>query len=184
MPPPSTPPSPRCSIAICWLSQFQEKLPEGGALRAAVSRSPTVMFTRQLATMVDAGLAMVQSLQGWLSRPKQSDARYSKTFAPGSKVAIASRSALQTSEGFQPSLHRHGRGGRKKAVCWRKSARLAVYLENTARLRKKVKSAMMYPTVVTFVAIAITIFLLIKVIPVFGDIYSGFGAKLPGPTSS
>ena len=61
-------------------------------------------------------------------------------------------------------------------------ARLATYLENTARLRKKVKSAMMYPTVVTFVAIAITIFLLVKVIPVFGDIYTGFGAKLPAPT--
>src|SRR6185369_15746987 len=61
-------------------------------------------------------------------------------------------------------------------------ARLATYLENTARLRKKVKSAMMYPTVVTVVAIGITIFLMVKVVPVFGDIYSGFGAKLPGPT--
>ena len=61
-------------------------------------------------------------------------------------------------------------------------ARLAVYLENTARLRKKIKSAMMYPTVVTVVAIGITIFLLVKVIPVFGDIYKGFNATLPGPT--
>jgi type IV pilus assembly protein PilC len=41
---------------------------------------------------------------------------------------------------------------------------------------------MMYPTVVTVVAIGITIFLLVKVIPVFADIYSGFGAELPGPT--
>jgi type IV pilus assembly protein PilC len=41
---------------------------------------------------------------------------------------------------------------------------------------------MMYPTVVTVVAIGITIFLLVKVIPVFGDIYKGFGADLPGPT--
>ena len=47
-------------------------------------------------------------------------------------------------------------------------ARLATYLENTARLRKKVKSAIMYPTVVTIVAIVITIFLLVKVVPVFG----------------
>jgi type IV pilus assembly protein PilC len=61
-------------------------------------------------------------------------------------------------------------------------ARLATYLENTARLRKKVKSAMMYPTIVTIVAIGITIFLLVKVIPVFADIYSGFGAQLPAPT--
>ena len=61
-------------------------------------------------------------------------------------------------------------------------ARLATYLENTARLRRKIKSAMMYPTVVTVVAILITTFLLIKVIPVFGEIYSSFSAKLPGPT--
>src|SRR5690348_4253033 len=61
-------------------------------------------------------------------------------------------------------------------------ARLAVYLENAARLRKKVKSAMMYPTVVSIVAILITIFLLIKVVPVFGEIFNSFGAQLPAPT--
>src|SRR5207344_2353477 len=47
---------------------------------------------------------------------------------------------------------------------------------------KKVKSAMMYPAVVSVVAILITIFLLVKVVPVFGEIFSSFGAKLPGPT--
>src|SRR4029079_18006222 len=56
------------------------------------------------------------------------------------------------------------------------------YLENAARLRKKVKSAMMYPTVVTVVAILITIFLLVKVVPVFGEIFASFGAALPAPT--
>jgi type IV pilus assembly protein PilC len=61
-------------------------------------------------------------------------------------------------------------------------ARLATYLENSARLRKKVKSAIMYPIAVTIVAIGITIFLLVKVVPVFGDIFSSFGANLPAPT--
>src|SRR5437660_7304823 len=61
-------------------------------------------------------------------------------------------------------------------------SRLATYLENTARLRKKVKSAMMYPVIVTTVAIGITVFLLVKVVPVFGEVYKGFGQKLPGPT--
>jgi type IV pilus assembly protein PilC len=61
-------------------------------------------------------------------------------------------------------------------------ARLATYLENAARLRKKVKSAMMYPVVVTIVAILITIFLLVKVVPVFGEIFASFGSKLPAPT--
>jgi type IV pilus assembly protein PilC len=61
-------------------------------------------------------------------------------------------------------------------------ARLATYLENAARLRRKVKSAMMYPTVVTVVAILITCFLLVKVVPVFAEVFSSFGAKLPTPT--
>jgi type IV pilus assembly protein PilC len=61
-------------------------------------------------------------------------------------------------------------------------SRLATYLENTERLRKKVKTALMYPTVVTVVAIVITVFLLVRVIPTFKEIYSGFGAKLPTPT--
>jgi type IV pilus assembly protein PilC len=60
--------------------------------------------------------------------------------------------------------------------------RLATYMENTARLRRKVKTALMYPIAVIVVSISITIFLLVKVIPVFKDIYSGFGAELPAPT--
>src|SRR5205085_8706821 len=58
-------------------------------------------------------------------------------------------------------------------------ARLATYLENTARLRRKVKSACMYPTVVTVVGMGMTIFLLVKVVRVFGEVYKGFGSKLP-----
>jgi type IV pilus assembly protein PilC len=61
-------------------------------------------------------------------------------------------------------------------------SRLATYLENTARLRKKVKSACMYPIVVSVVAVGITIFLLVKVVPVFGGIYTSMGGKLPTPT--
>jgi type IV pilus assembly protein PilC len=61
-------------------------------------------------------------------------------------------------------------------------ARLAVYLENTARLRKKVKSAMMYPTVVCVAALVVTMLLLVKVVPVFGEIFTNFKATLPAPT--
>jgi type IV pilus assembly protein PilC len=61
-------------------------------------------------------------------------------------------------------------------------SRVATHLESVARLRRKVKSAMMYPTVVVVVAFSITVFLLVKVVPVFGDIYAGFRGKLPLPT--
>ena len=63
-----------------------------------------------------------------------------------------------------------------------RKALMATYLEKAERLRKKVKTAMMYPSAVTIVAISITVFLLVKVVPTFKDIYSGFGAQLPGPT--
>jgi len=60
--------------------------------------------------------------------------------------------------------------------------RLASYLEATARLKKKVKSAMSYPTIVCGIAVCIALFLIIKVIPIFADIYKDFNAKLPAPT--
>ncbi|HQM53746.1 MAG TPA: type II secretion system F family protein, partial [bacterium] len=60
--------------------------------------------------------------------------------------------------------------------------RIAKYLESARALQKKVKSAMMYPLVVSVMALIITIVLLVKVIPVFGTIFSSFGAELPLPT--
>jgi type IV pilus assembly protein PilC len=59
---------------------------------------------------------------------------------------------------------------------------VAVYLEKTASLQRKVKSAVIYPAVVSVVAIGITVFLMLKVVPVFKDIFDGFGADLPLPT--
>jgi type IV pilus assembly protein PilC len=60
--------------------------------------------------------------------------------------------------------------------------RLAGFLESSARLRKKIKSAMTYPVIVICIAFLITTFLIVRVVPVFGEIFKDFGAKLPGPT--
>jgi type IV pilus assembly protein PilC len=60
--------------------------------------------------------------------------------------------------------------------------RVATYLEKTSALQKKIKSAMIYPSVVTSMAIAITLVMILKVIPVFEDMFAGFGAALPAPT--
>jgi type IV pilus assembly protein PilC len=102
-------------------------------------------------------------------------------------------SRVEAGESFSEALTRHPKSfnrlyvsmvgaGEKGGLLAEILGRLATYLENTARLRKKVKMALMYPTVVTVVAIGITIFLLVRVIPTFKEVYSGFGAKLPGPT--
>ena len=164
---------------------IQEKVGKKGRTSGGrVALTDLVIFTRQLATMIDAGLAMVQSLQALAEQP------------PNKVMRDVIRDVCTRVEGgdsFSEALQKHPKAFSRLYVCMVAAgekggllaeilARLATYLESTARLRKKVKSAMMYPTVVTVVAILITIFLLVKVVPVFGDVFQNFGAKLPAPT--
>ncbi|MCX6903715.1 MAG: type II secretion system F family protein [Verrucomicrobia bacterium] len=151
-----------------------------------VALADLVVFTRQLATMIDAGLAMVQSLQ---TLAEQTTNKVMRDVIKDVCVRV------ESGDSFSEALQKHPKvfnrlyvcmvgAGEKGGLLAEILARLATYLENTARLRKKVKSACMYPIVVTIVALAITVFLLVKVVPVFGEIYSQFSAKLPGPTQT
>ena len=164
---------------------IQEKVGKQGRTSGGrVGLADLVIFTRQLATMIDAGLAMVQSLQAL------ADQTTNKVMRDVIRDVCA---RVESGDSFSEALQKHPKAFSRLYVCMVGAgeqggllaeilARLAVYLENTARLRKKVKSAMMYPTVVTIVAILITIFLLVKVVPVFGEIFTSFNAKLPAPT--
>ena len=164
---------------------IQEKVgKKGKTAGGSVPLADLVVFTRQLATMLDAGLAMVQSLQALAEQTSNKVMR---------DVIKDVCTRVEGGVSFSQALVKHPKVYNRLYVCMVDAgekggllaeilARLATFLENTARLRKKVKSAMMYPAVVTFVAITITIFLLVKVVPVFGEIFSGFGAKLPAPT--
>ncbi len=164
---------------------IQEKAGKKGTTGGGkVALADLVIFTRQLATMIDAGLAMVQSLQSLADQTSNKVMR---------DVIRDVCSRVEGGDSFSDALQKHPKVFTRLYVCMVGAgerggllaeilARLAVYLENTARLRKKVKAAMMYPTVVSVVAVAITIFLLIKVVPVFGDIFKSFNAELPAPT--
>src|SRR6266705_2411112 len=164
---------------------IQEKIGKKGRTGGGrVALADLVIFTRQLATMIDAGLAMVQSLQALAEQTTNKVMR---------DVIKDVCTRVESGDSFSEALQKHPKVFNRLYVCMVAAgekggllaeilARLAVYLENAARLRKKVKSALMYPTVVSVVAVVITCFLLVKVIPVFGDIYKDFGAKLPGPT--
>lgn len=163
---------------------IQEKAAKKRPGSASVPLADLVVFTRQLATMIDAGLAMVQSLQALADQTTNKVMR---------DVIRDVCSRVEGGDAFSAALQKHPKVFNRLYVCMVDAgekggllaeilARLATYLENTARLRKKVKSAMMYPTAVTLIAIAITIFLLVKVIPTFAEIFSGFGRKLPTPT--
>jgi type IV pilus assembly protein PilC len=164
---------------------IQEKIGRRGRTAGGrVALADLVVFTRQLATMIDAGLAMVQCLQGLAEQTNNKVMR---------DVIRDVCTRVEAGDSFSMALTKHPKvfnrlyvsmvdAGEKGGLLAEVLARLATYLENTARLRKKVKSSMMYPTAVTVVAIAITTFLLVRVVPVFGEIYDGFGAELPGPT--
>ena len=157
---------------------------KGKTAGGKVSLQDQVIFTRQLATMIDAGLAMVQSLQALAD---QTDNKVMRD------VIKDVTTRVEGGDSFSEALQKHPKvfnrlyfsmvgAGEKGGLLAEILARLATYLENTARLRKKVKSALMYPTAVTIVAIGITTFLLVKVVPVFAGIFTDFGGKLPTPT--
>src|SRR6267142_755710 len=166
---------------------IQEKIGRKGRTSGGrVALMDLVLFTRQLATMIDAGLAMVQSLTALADQTNNKVMR---------DVIRDVCTRVEGGDSFSEALQKHPTvftrlyvcmvgAGEKGGLLAEILARLATYLENAARLRKKVKSAMMYPTVVSVVAVLITIFLLVKVVPVFGEIFQSFGAKLPTPTQA
>jgi type IV pilus assembly protein PilC len=165
--------------------EIREKTAKRGQTKGGkVSLNDLVVFTRQLATMIDAGIAIVQALQALAEQTPNKVMR-------DTIRDVCTR--VESGESFSEALTRHPKAfnrlyvsmvaaGEKGGLLAEILSRLATYLENSERLRKKVKTALMYPTVVTVVAVVITVFLLVKVIPTFKDVYSGFGAKLPAPT--
>jgi type IV pilus assembly protein PilC len=153
-------------------------------LQGKVKAQELVVFTRQLATMLDAGLPLVQTLT---ALEEQTD---SKAFKP---IIRSVMQKVEAGESFSKALAAYPKVFNRLFVSMVEAGetggllaeildRVAGYLEASARLRKKVKSAMAYPTIVCCIAICIALFLLIKVIPIFADIYKDFGAKLPAPT--
>lgn len=149
-----------------------------------VKAQDLVVFTRQLATMMDAGLPLVQSLTALEEQTE------SKTFKP---VLRAVMEKVEQGDAFSSALAQYPRVFNKLYVSMVEAGetggllaeildRVASYLEASARLKKKVKSAMMYPTIVCCIAVLISLFLVMKVIPIFADIYKDFGGQLPGPT--
>jgi type IV pilus assembly protein PilC len=169
------------------LSIQQKAGGKAAAPRGKVSESDLVLFTRQLATMVDAGLPLVTALTALY---EQSDPKKQS----GLRRVIGEISALvQQGESFNEAIQKHPRIFARLYVAMVKAGesggllaeildRLAGFLEAASRLRKKVKSAMTYPVIVICIAFAITTFLIVQVVPVFGQIFSDFGAKLPAPT--
>jgi type IV pilus assembly protein PilC len=141
------------------------------------------IFTRQFATMINAGLPMVQCLDilsSQLEKPKfkQIVAEVMSEVESGSTLADAMRKHECFGELFTNMVEAGEAGGILDIIL----NRLAVYLEKADALRRKIKGALTYPTIVLFVATGATIFMLMFIIPTFAKMFTDFGGDLPTPT--
>ncbi|MDD5167066.1 MAG: type II secretion system F family protein [Candidatus Omnitrophica bacterium] len=143
-----------------------------------------VIFSRQLATMIDAGIPLVQSL-GILGEQIENKAL--------KNVVITVRQDIEAGVSFCDALAKHpnvfselfinmARAGEASGMLDEVLDRLASYLEKAATLNRKIRSSLVYPAVVVTMAILITTVLLVKVVPTFKGIFEMLGGRLPLPT--
>ena len=150
-----------------------------GIKKVEVSR-----FTRQFATMIGAGLPMVQCLDILSSQMENKEL---------AKVVAQVKEGVQGGATLSDALSRHPKifdplytnmveageiGGALDAIL----VRLAIYREKSDQLIRKVKGAMVYPSVVAVVATGVTIGMLVFIVPTFAKMFGGVGAELPAPT--
>ena len=149
-----------------------------------VTEKDIVLFTRQFATMIDAGLPLVQCLE------ILSDQADNKTFKT---VLQAIKTDVEGGATFADALKKHPKifdnlfvnlvaAGEVGGILDTILNRLAVYIEKSMKLKKKVKGALVYPLVVTIVGVGVVAVLLLFVIPVFEKMFVDMGQDLPGPT--
>jgi len=143
-----------------------------------------ILFSRQLATMVNAGLPLVQGLDTLADQMEN----------PSLKTLVRKlEDDVEGGESFSQALLKHQkvfsefyvsmiRAGEESGTLDEILNRLATYLENSAKLARKVKSALVYPAVVTVMSILIVMVLILKVVPTFKNIFDAFGGTLPLPT--
>ncbi len=152
--------------------------------KAKVDQISVVIFTRQLSTMISSGLPLVQSLDILSSQIEDKNLRgivgeIKEKIEGGSRFADSLKDYPQCFDALYVNLVVAGEeGGLLDTVL----SRLSVYMEKSMKLKKKVKSAMIYPISIIVVAIAVVMVLLVFVIPVFETMFKDMGASLPTPT--
>jgi type IV pilus assembly protein PilC len=149
-----------------------------------VSGKDIVIFTRQLSTMINAGLPLVQGLE--ILEKQQENPTFKKVLnevrtdvESGSTLADSMRKKPKVFDNLFTNMIEAGEtGGILDTIL----TRLAVFMEKSMALKKKIKGAMTYPTVCLAISILILIIILVFVVPVFKAMFEGFGHNLPLPT--
>jgi type IV pilus assembly protein PilC len=149
-----------------------------------VKKKQIMTMTRQLSTLIDAGLPLLRSLNVLIAQLKpcklrdilkevSADIQSGSTFSEG-----LAKHPKQFDRLFVNMVRAGEVGGMLEVVL----QRLAMFMERREALKRKVKGAMIYPVAVMLIASAIVGFLLVKVVPVFAEVFDEFGADLPAPT--
>ncbi len=143
-----------------------------------------VIFTRQFATMIDAGLPLVQCLS--IQADQQPKAGF-KDVITSVKAEVEQGSTFADALGKHPGVFNDlyvnlVRAGEVGGILDTILNRLAQYMEKADALKRKVKGAMVYPATILVVSIAVITLLLVKVIPVFKKMFEDMGGTLPAPT--
>jgi len=176
----------RKELTIISIEQAKDKPSKSASqgLGKKVKLDDLVIFTRQLATMIDSGIPLVHAL-GILSEQVENLGLRA--------VVIAVRQDIEAGMSFCDALAKHPkvfselfvnmtRAGESSGMLDDILDRLATYLEKTAALTRKISSSLVYPAVVITMAIIITAVLLLKVVPTFKGIFDVLGGQLPVPT--
>ena len=149
-----------------------------------VTGKDIVIFTRQLSTMIDAGLPLVQGLE---ILEKQQDNSTFKTVLGEIRGDVESGSTLSDSMRKHPKIfdslfNNMIDAGETGGILDTILSRLAIFMEKSMALKKKIKGAMTYPAIVLAISILILVVILVFVVPVFKSLFEGFGHSLPLPT--
>lgn len=150
----------------------------------AIKPMDIALFTRQMATMMKAGVPLVQSFE---IVADGSDNKSLGDLIRGIKDDVAS------GNGFAPSLRKHPKyfdelfcnlveSGEQSGALETMLDRIALYKEKTEQLKAKIKKALTYPIAVVVVAVVVSMILLVKVVPQFAETFASFGAELPAFT--
>jgi type IV pilus assembly protein PilC len=154
------------------------------SMRTRVSTKDLAVFTRQFATMINAGLPLVQCLEILAKQTEKENFRrvisdIMHEVESGSTLAEALGKHKNVFDQLYVNMVESGEAG---GILDDILMRLATYIEKAEGLKRKVKSAMMYPMVVLVVALGATTFMLLFIIPTFAKMFSDFGGQLPLPT--
>lgn len=153
-------------------------------LQPKVKEKDIIIFSRQFSTMIDAGLPIIQCLD--ILQSQQENITFKKILKKikdgvegGATLADTLKNHPKLFDNLFVNMVAAGEAGGILDVILK---RLSGYLEKAARLKRKVKGAMVYPAITISVAIVVVAVILIFVIPVFQEMFEEFGSKLPGPT--